>query len=1586
MSPSLFASLCRCVCLAAAVSSACAGTFPATGGPQTYTLPDGTTTMPDGSAVYGIANSVFNAGIIAVRSNSLLLATATPPAGTTSTAARLLMPVIDTGRVVSAFTATFDLALSAPTSDPGLIGEGFSFNFGAIPGNAGNGETGFPMANGLTIGWDLKDNGGEVRAIEVYANGTRIGDFKASDFPSAFLIDNSSAGPATFRPVTITWDAQGLDISWNNAVICENLATPGFIPAATDRFAFSSRTTDTGLADIALDNLAITTTALDPLFTNGPAIWEFLARNRDNIEDDDGDHPDWIEIYNGQPAVQSMAGWFLTNDPANLKKWPFPSVNLPANGFTYVFASGKNRTNAAHAHTNFTLAGEGGWLAIVRPDGTIKSEVTYGPQFDDITSGFKSAFDPLGYLSAPSPGRANTVIPGTTTTIVRANSVVTEEPVFQNASGEILRSGFIAANQSVVIAPPTTAGAQIRYTLNGTNPTASSTLYSTPIAVSNRSVAIRAAVFLTGAITGPPKTLSLVYRGTDLSNYRNSGRPFESTMPVLVLDSFGVNVDSASDPNSLRPYRYTWGMMFDPSKGTNAGKASFADTPAISSSAGTHVRGQSSSGFPQRPYALEWWNSEDKDKDVETLGMPADSDWVLYSPFNEETLMRNAVVYNSMFQWEGQGAGMRCRLVEVFFNQSADTLSYADYRGIYLLIEKIKRSSSRVDIEKLNEEVTDPALITGGYLWKKDKPPQVYTISTTTSGPWGAQTYEVTEPNILSTPQKNWLQTHVQQFESALYAGTWQDPANGWRKFADPASFADNLLWVEAFKQIDGYRISTYFHKTRAGKIEARPAWDYNLAGGNANYLGGENPSGWYYAHLSGGNLPYWPRLLQDPGYVREQWDRYWAARRSALSTANINALIDQFSAEIRGNDPRDVRNTSRPANPPSGGTPDFDTPGSRHFSKNQTLAVYNWPNANNFALRQTFQSEVEFFREWMRQRLDWMEFLSMDGSAALVKMRAPNFHDHTTRQQTYRGNVPAGWQMAIADQDGLAGSSIFYTINGPDPRTASGSADPSALQLTGSSTAMATLINATDPWKYSASLTAYPAAQGTTPWSAAAYNDSSWASGATPIGYGESGLATTLTTAVPTSGANQVTCFRRTFTIADPSSVYELIMELAADDGAVVWLNGTEAVRCNMPYAPATINFASRSTGVLDGIGDGEAEATLVPYRLPKELLVAGTNTIAVEVHQFQYGSSGNPNATAINDMRFSMRLKASTVTWPATPITLNTPGIQTVRARVRSGSAWSPISVGTYTVGTQPASAANLAISEIMYNPAPPTAAETAATGATRANNFEYIEFLNIGPNPIDLTDLRISDAIQMDFSTIPLAARILMPGARGIIVENRDGFLIRYPSAAPLVLAEWTSGNLRNEGETLTLTTGTGGTLVRTLTWSASSPWPPLAGYPRIEPGGPDFSIVLSNPEDSPDHALAINWRSSGSSRGNPGSSGTTTPPPDGSTDSNSNGYPDFAEWAMGPGNFPSAGPEIHTPPGGTPNTYLFLRIPRSGSADAEITAEATSDLSAWSANDLTDLGLESDGLREFRVFRSTQPIGSHARFYLRARMGR
>jgi hypothetical protein len=245
-------------------------------------------------------------------------------------------------------------------------------------------------------------------------------------------------------------------------VIFDNLQTPGFGPSTGDRFSFSTRTTAAG-EDVSIDNLSVTTTGVPPLATNGPVIWEFLARNNDNIEDDDFDHPDWIELYNGQVATQSLNGWFLTNDPLNLQKWAFPTTaSMAGNAYTYVFASGKNRTNAAHFHTSFTLAGEGGWIGLVRPNGTIAHQVTYGQQYDDIPSGFKSIVDNLNYLSAPTPGKPNTVIPNTTLTVTRGTGVVTEKPVFTTTAGAPLASGFIGSNQSVTIQPPALPGAVIR--------------------------------------------------------------------------------------------------------------------------------------------------------------------------------------------------------------------------------------------------------------------------------------------------------------------------------------------------------------------------------------------------------------------------------------------------------------------------------------------------------------------------------------------------------------------------------------------------------------------------------------------------------------------------------------------------------------------------------------------------------------------------------------------------------------------------------------------------------------------------------------------------------------------------------------------------------------------------------------------------------------------------------------------------------------------------------------------------------------------------------------------------------------------
>ncbi len=109
----------------------------------------------------------------------------------------------------------------------------------------------------------------------------------------------------------------------------------------------------------------------------GLEISEFLAVNDGGLADEDGAHPDWIEIHNAGAAPVDLGGWHLTDDVLTLAKWTFPSTNLPAGGYLVVFASDKNRAVAGlPLHANFKLDEMGEYLALVAPDG-----VTVASQF-----------------------------------------------------------------------------------------------------------------------------------------------------------------------------------------------------------------------------------------------------------------------------------------------------------------------------------------------------------------------------------------------------------------------------------------------------------------------------------------------------------------------------------------------------------------------------------------------------------------------------------------------------------------------------------------------------------------------------------------------------------------------------------------------------------------------------------------------------------------------------------------------------------------------------------------------------------------------------------------------------------------------------------------------------------------------------------------------------------------------------------------------------------------------------------------------------------------------------------------------------
>jgi hypothetical protein len=120
-------------------------------------------------------------------------------------------------------------------------------------------------------------------------------------------------------------------------------------------------------------------------------ITEFMAANRGVLLDEDGDSSDWIEIFNPAATSASLAGWYLTDDATNLKKWQFPATALPPNSFLVVFASGKNRAvPGGELHTSFSLSASGEYLALVMPDGvTVTTEFApaFPQQYDDISYG-----------------------------------------------------------------------------------------------------------------------------------------------------------------------------------------------------------------------------------------------------------------------------------------------------------------------------------------------------------------------------------------------------------------------------------------------------------------------------------------------------------------------------------------------------------------------------------------------------------------------------------------------------------------------------------------------------------------------------------------------------------------------------------------------------------------------------------------------------------------------------------------------------------------------------------------------------------------------------------------------------------------------------------------------------------------------------------------------------------------------------------------------------------------------------------------------------------------------------------------------
>jgi|GEM_PF-2349392 len=177
-------------------------------------------------------------------------------------------------------------------------------------------------------------------------------------------------------------------------------------------------------------------------------------------------------------------------------------------------------------------------------------------------------------------------------------------------------------------------------------------------------------------------------------------------------------------------------------------------------------------------------------------------------------------------------------------------------------------------------------------------------------------------------------------------------------------------------------------------------------------------------------------------------------------------------------------------------------------------------------------------------------------------------------------------------------------------------------IPFSGGTTTSTDLITAGASWKYLDN----GSNQGTA-WRNASYSETGWKTGNAELGYGDGGEATVVSYGPSASNKYITTYFRKTFSVSSISGITGLELSLLRDDGAVVYLNGTELFRSNMPRGTIAYNTLA-ATYV-----DGAAESAYITTTLSAAALHAGSNVIAVEVHQ---------NSATSSDISFNLKLKA--------------------------------------------------------------------------------------------------------------------------------------------------------------------------------------------------------------------------------------------------------------------------------------------------------------------------------------------------------
>ncbi len=414
-----------------------------------------------------------------------------------------------------------------------------------------------------------------------------------------------------------------------------------------------------------------------------------------------------------------------------------------------------------------------------------------------------------------------------------------------------------------------------------------------------------------------------------------------SNLPIISIDTDDEDIPDEPKING------TMGIIYDANGGINSIVDPFNH---YNGNIGIETRGNSTQGFDKKTYSLELRTATNQDTSVNLFGMGGEEDWILHAMVIDKSQVRIPMSFH-LAQQMGQYAS-EWKYVELILN--------GDYRGIYILVEKIKRVNDRVDIAKLDEDDLAGDSLTGGYILRMDwlDNPLGFESNYNSQGgnPMFFQWY-YPKANKIKPQQAAYIESWMDEFEEALFASNYTNSlGNRYTDYIDLNSFTDFLLINEFSKNSDGYKLSSYVHKekdSKGGKLVAGPIWDFDQTYGVSTVCSNHIYTGWTYLQNQDcwdlESMPmWWQNMMEDPIFQNRLKCRWTEFRSTFMHTDSVvNWILEDttyLSQAIQ-----------------------------RNFEKwDEFIGESIW--IEPFPIPQSYEEEISTMINWITNRLNWMD------------------------------------------------------------------------------------------------------------------------------------------------------------------------------------------------------------------------------------------------------------------------------------------------------------------------------------------------------------------------------------------------------------------------------------------------------------------------------------------------------------------------------------------------------------------------------------------------------------------------------------